>query len=228
MFVRVETRRRPAVAWATALLMLLMLAGFVAMSLLDADDRLRFLGDWGTVPAALDRVQTLSWAALRDAEPETLVTAVFIHADWLHLLGNLAFLLIFGLAAERVLGSLRFAVLFLVCGLVGNLAGALWIGDSRAPIVGASGAVSGLVGAYLALFPGARLGIVLPLGLFVEFVRMPAYVLIGFWALMQVLFSIVSPEFGAIAWAVHFAGFACGIAFAWLSRPAIARRQRNR
>jgi membrane associated rhomboid family serine protease len=227
MFVRVETRRRPAVAWTTAILLLAMVVAFVAMATLGPVDRLRFLGDWGTVPAVVAQALPTSLAALAALRLQTLFTAIFIHADWLHLVGNLAFLLIFGVAAERVLGSLRFGVLFVVCGLLGNLAGALWLGDSRAPIVGASGAVSGIVGAYLALFPGARLGIVLPLGLFVEFVRMPAYVLIGFWALMQVLFSIVGPEFGAIAWAVHSAGFACGAAFAWLSRPSIARRQRN-
>ena len=89
--------------------------------------------------------------------------------------------------------------------------------------MGASGAVSAIVGAYLALFPRARLGLVLPLGLFLEFVRVPASLLIGFWAGLQVLFSFVGPAFGTVAWTVHIAGFLVGILYAMLSRPGIAK-----
>src|SRR5262249_9093714 len=110
----------------------------------------------------------------------TLVSALLVHADWPHLIGNLAFLLIFGLPAERMRGSRRLLRLFLLGGVLANLGAALLARASEHPIVGMSGAVSALVGAYIALFPRARLGLVLPLGLFFEFVRIPALALIGF------------------------------------------------
>jgi len=95
-------------------------------------------------------------------------------------------------------------------------------------IIGASGAVSAVIGAYLALFPGARLGVVLPLGLFLEFVRVPASLLIGLWALLQVGFAYSGPAFGSVAWPAHIAGFLFGVVFALFARAAIARRLRHR
>lgn len=226
MFVRVETRRRAHRPWATLLITLGCLGTFLALMVLPADQRLGVLTRWGAVPTELLRFNGWNWEAFRAARPETLLTALFMHADWLHLAGNLAFLLIFGLSAERMLGSRRFLTLFLICGALANLAGAFTLDTSRAPIVGASGAVSAIVGAYLALFPRARLGLVLPLGLFLEFVRVPASLLIGFWAGLQVLFSFVGPAFGKVAWTVHIAGFLIGIVYALLSRPGIAKRLR--
>ncbi len=227
MFVRVETRKRLHAPWATIALALTCLAAFVVLLMLDGETRLRVLTRWGTVPAELLRATSWTWEALAAARPVTLLTSLAMHADWLHLLGNLVFLLIFGLSAERLLGSRRLLLLFWLCGALANLAGALTLGGSSAPIVGASGAVSAIVGAYLALFPRARLGLVLPLGLFFEFVRVPAFLLIGFWAGLQVLFSFVGPAFGRVVWTVHIAGFLAGIAFAILARPGIARRLRD-
>jgi membrane associated rhomboid family serine protease len=228
MFVRVDTRRKTQAPWATAMLAAACLVAFVVLRSFADDERLSMLSAWGAVPARLfgggGGWQLDALVALR---PETLLTSLLLHADWLHLLGNLLFLLIFGFAAERALGSLRFLTLFVLCGAAANLAGAWTLGQTTDPIVGASGAVSAIVGAWLALFPRAHLGLVLPLGLYFEFVRVPAWLLIGFWVLLQVIFSFVGPAFGAVAWTVHLAGFILGGTFAILSRPALARRQRN-
>ncbi|HQY50716.1 MAG TPA: rhomboid family intramembrane serine protease, partial [Thermomonas sp.] len=156
-----------------------------------------------------------------------LFSGLFLHADWLHLLGNLVFLLIFGLPAERSMGGRRFLLLFLLGGAFSNLAAVLAIGAPDRVVIGASGAVSSVIGAYLALFPSARLGVVLPLGLFLQFVRMPAFLLIGLWALLQLLFAYSGPALGAVAWPAHIAGFLFGVAFALLTRAAIARRLRH-
>jgi membrane associated rhomboid family serine protease len=156
-----------------------------------------------------------------------LLTALFIHVAWVHLLSNLLFLVIFGLSAERALGSSRFLALFLLGGVFANLVGALTLSDVTRPIIGCSGAVSAVVGAYLALFPRARLGLVLPLGLYLEFVRVPASLLIGIWVLLQLLFTYAGPGFGAVVWWCHIAGFVFGIVFALLSRDAIVRRLRG-
>ena len=137
-------------------------------------------------------------------------------------------LLIFGMPAERVLGPWRLLLLFLLGGALANLAALYTMGSPDRAIIGASGAASALLGAYLALFPGARLGVVLPLGLFLEFVRAPAFLLIGVWAALQVVFAYIGPSFGMVAWSAHVAGFLFGIVYGLYVRAAIARRLRKR
>ena len=223
MFVSVPTRSQASLRWATPLLAALLWAAFVwAVTRPDASQRALML-DWGALAGG---------AHPRDAwaDPQhwaRLCTALFLHADWAHLLGNLVFLLIFGLPAERVMGPWRLLALFFLGGALANLFAVLVIGAPDRLVIGASGAVSALIGAYLALFPQARLGVVVPLGLFLEFVRAPASLLIGVWAALQIVFAYIGPAFGAVAWAAHAAGFAFGIVFAIASRGAIARRLRR-
>ena len=227
MFVRVEQRNKPHLPWATIAIIASCAVISLWLASLPADDRLEWIRQWGTVPSKLFDSQAPMLQQLSELRILRLLTALFIHADWLHLAGNLLFLMIFGLPTERALGSWRFLTLYLFGGAVANLIGALTLASTNAPIVGSSGAVSAVVGAYLALFPRARLGLVLPLGLFLEFVRIPAPLLIGFWILLQVLFTFVGPTFGAVVWWTHIAGFLVGIMFAVMSRPAIARRLRR-
>lgn len=227
MFVNVPSRRRSSLPWVTPLLILVSMAAFVALALLDAEPRAVFLRRWGAVPETLFP-QGFSWQALLDGRPLTLATAVFIHVDWLHLVGNLLFLAIFGLPAERALGPLRFLLLFVLGGALSNLCAVLLLDVPRSVVIGASGAVSTLIGAYLALFPGARLGFVVPLGLFLEFVRTPASLMIGLWAALQLIFTFVGPGFGAVAWSAHVSGFVLGLSFGLVARRSIARRLRNR
>jgi membrane associated rhomboid family serine protease len=183
--------------------------------------------DWGALSTGLTHPLDW-WATLQDGSVLRLFTALFLHADWSHLLGNLVFLLIFGLPAERVLGPWRLMLLFLVGGAISNLTAIYTMGSPDQIIIGASGAVSALIGAYLALFPGARLGVVIPLGLFLEFVRAPAYLLIGVWAALQVVFAYIGPTFGMVAWWAHIAGFVFGLVYGVYVRAAIARRLRKR
>lgn len=220
MFVRLAEQQKPQPPWATIAIIAVCVAVFVWLASIDPAARAPLLRHWGTVPINLLDSRRTPWSLVR------LVTALFIHVDWLHLTGNLLFLMIFGLSAERVLGSRRFVFLFVIGGALANLIGAVSLSSVNASIVGSSGAVSAVVGAYFALFPRARLGLVLPLGLFLEFVRVPAALLIGFWILLQFLFTFIGPTFGAVAWWTHIAGFGIGIVFALISRPAIARRNR--
>lgn len=195
MFVHVEGRHKSAPVWAVVALICVCVATFLWLGHLPDSERTAFVKQWGTVPARLFDMQTpwlqqlLEWRWLR------LITSLFIHAGWLHLSSNLLFLLIFGLSAERALGSARFLLLFFAGGALANLAEATILANTTAPIVGSSGAVSAVIGAYLGLFPRASLGLVLPLGMFLEFVRIPAPLLIGFWALLQVAFTFVGPAF---------------------------------
>jgi membrane associated rhomboid family serine protease len=208
------------------LLVVLLTGAFVWATMGTSGEQRALVLGWGALSGGF--MSPDAWpAALEDGRALRLVTALFLHADWAHLVGNLVFLLIFGLPAERAMGPWRFLGLFLLGGAVANLAAALTIGAPDRIIIGASGAVSAVIGAYLALFPRAKLGVVLPLGLFLEFVRAPASLLIGIWALLQVVFAYIGPTLGAVAWWAHLAGFAFGILFAVLVRAAIARRLRR-
>jgi membrane associated rhomboid family serine protease len=117
--------------------------------------------------------------------------------------------------------------LFLVGGAAGNLVAALLIGEPARVIIGASGGISALVGAYLVLFPKARLGVVVPLGLWLEFIKLPAAALIGLWVLLQLAFTYAGPAFGAMAWSAHLTGFAVGVVMAVLFRPSLRRQSRG-
>lgn len=227
MFVHVDSRRRTRIPWATLLLVVACVLCFVVLALTPAARRISLLLAWGTIPANVFDT-SLPWLPqLADPALLRLFTALFIHVEWMHLLGNLLFLVIFGIPAERSLGSLRFLALFLVGGIFSNLVGALSLAGVLRPIIGCSGAVSAVLGAYVALFPRARLGLVLPLGLYLELVRVPAFLLIGIWVLLQLLFSYAGPSYGAVVWWTHIAGFVFGVAFALVSRNAVLRRLRG-
>ena len=226
MFVSTPSRKKPGLRWAVPLLFAAIWLAFL-WSISRPDEARRSLWlDWGALSTGLGNPQDW-WAALRDGSVLRLFTALFLHADWLHMLGNLVFLLIFGPPAERMLGPWRLLLLFLLGGAAANLAALYVMGTPERTIIGASGAVSALMGTYLALFPGARLGLVLPLGLFLEFVRAPAFLLIGAWAALQVVFAYIGPSFGMVAWSAHVAGFLCGIIYGLYVRAAIARRLRK-
>lgn len=227
MFVPLPTRTKPSLRWATPVLFaVLWLAYLWASTRADAAQR-NLLLEWAALSGGATLADSLGalWA---DDYGLRLLSALFLHADWIHLLGNLVFLLIFGFPSERVMGPWRFLLLFLLGGMVANLAAVLVIGAPQRLLIGASGAVSAVIGAYLALFPRAKLGVVVPLGLFLEFVRAPASLLIGIWALLQVVFAYIGPAFGAVAWVAHVAGFGFGVLFALASHAAIARRLRKR
>ena len=227
LFVHVETRRRPRWHWATMLIVSLCVLCFVGLVLTPAPQRIALLLEWGTVPANIFDPHQAFLPQLADPALLRLFTALFIHVAWLHLLSNLLFLVIFGLPGERTLGSLRFLSLFVFGGIVANLIGALSLTGVHLPIIGCSGAVSAVVGTYVALFPRARLGLVLPLGLYLEFVRVPAFLLIGIWVVLQLLFSYAGPSYGAHVWCAHIGGFLFGLIFAFFSRQSIARRVRG-
>ena len=227
MFVQVDERHRGEPRWATPLLLALAVFAYLWLSNIEPDRFYRIVSRWGLVPARLFDTSDGWLAYLSQMRPAAVLSALLIHADLLHLIGNLLFLLIFGLAAERRLGSGLFLALFLAGGALANLMAALSMPERQGAIVGASGAVSAIVGAYITLFPRSHLGLVIPLGIYLEFVRVPALWLIGFWILLQLLIAYINPTFGAVAWVAHAAGFVAGVLFAMACRPAVYRRLRR-
>ena len=146
------------------------------------------------------------------------VTALFIHANGLHLLGNVVFFWVFGMKVERRVGAAGLCVVLLVGGALANVIVALRLPSLTTPIIGASGAVSAVVGAYLGLFPRRRIGLYLPLGLYLQFARVPAVIVIGCWFTLQLLYTAFGPINATVAWWTHLAGFALGLSFALLVR----------
>jgi len=226
MFIPITPRNQRTVRWATPLLLIVLWAVYVWASTRPEVRQQALALEWGTLTGGTP--PWWWWQSWQGAERGLhLFSALLLHANWMHLIGNLVFLLIFGLPAERMIGGFRLLVLFTLGGAFANLLAVLAIGSPDQVIIGASGAVSALIGVYLALFPRARLGVVVPLGLFLEFIRAPAALLIGLWALLQVMFVYIGPTFGAVAWAAHVGGFGFGVLFAIVSRPAISRRLRQ-
>jgi membrane associated rhomboid family serine protease len=154
----------------------------------------------------------------------TLLSAIFLHASWLHLAGNLAYLWVFGLSVEQRIGTAGMAMLFLAGGALANMIVALQLGGLDTPIIGASGAISAVVGAYLGLFPSRRIGLFLPLGLYLQFAQVPSLLVIGSWFTLQLLYTVFGPINAAVAWWTHLAGFALGLSIALMYRAFVQVR----
>jgi membrane associated rhomboid family serine protease len=172
-----------------------------------------FLQVYGVVPA--------------DFRPPTLVTSMFLHGSWLHVIGNMWYLWIFGDNVEDRLGHGRFVAFYLLCGIAAAFGQILSDPLSRLPTIGASGAIAGVLGAYFVLYPRSRVLTLVPLFIFWELIEIPAIFLLGFWFLMQ-LFSAgaiavtSSAGGGGIAFTAHVAGFVAGAAGVFVFR----RRER--
>ncbi|MBI2882517.1 MAG: rhomboid family intramembrane serine protease, partial [Candidatus Methylomirabilis oxyfera] len=139
----------------------------------------------------------------------TLLTSMFVHGGLFHLGGNMLYLWIFGDNVEDRMGRLKFLVFYLLSGL-GAAAAQIWADPvSKIPMVGASGAISGVLGAYLLLFPNARVLTLIPLGFFYRVLEIPALVVLGFWIIVQILNGVMTlgVQVGGVAWLAHVGGF---------------------
>ena len=147
---------------------------------------------------------------------EGLLTSMFLHAGWLHLGGNMLYLWVFGDNIEDKLGHMRYLFFYLICGLISS---GLYIyvdPHSTIPTIGASGAISGVLGAYTLLFPKARVLTVIPIFIFLQFIELPALVVLGFWFILQFFSGLASlgyqaAEAGGVAWWAHIGGFVAGL-----------------
>lgn len=168
-----------------------------------------FITAWGIVPAEVATA------------PVTLVTAMFLHSGAAHLAGNLLFLWIFGDNVEDRFGHGRFLVFYLAAGVAAGLAQAMAIPDSQIPVIGASGAIAAVMGAYFVLFPKSRVVMLIWLLFYIDFVEIPAVLFLGFWFLYQFLGSLGSTgDVGGIAFVAHLGGFVVGAALGrLLARP---------
>lgn len=156
----------------------------------------------------------------------SVLYSMFLHGGWLHLLGNMLFLWVFGNNVEDRLGRIRYLLFYLVCGYAAAYAFALVNPDSSEPLIGASGAIAGVLGAYLVLYPRARVWSLVPFLLFIP-LRLPAWLVLGLWFLLQWAYSagFAVSQAGDVAYLAHVAGFVLG---ALLALPLRARSGRRR
>ena len=148
-------------------------------------------------------------------EPATLVTSMFLHGGWLHFLGNMLYLWIFGDNVEDRIGHGRYVVFYVMCGIAAALAQTMMSPASQVPMVGASGAIAGVMGAYFVMFPRSRVLTLLPLIIVWEVIELPAIFFLGFWFLMQLLsgvgaLSATTEGAGGVAFWAHVTGFGAG------------------
>ncbi len=142
----------------------------------------------------------------------TVFTSMFLHGGWMHLIGNMLYLWIFGNNVEDAMGHVRFVVFYLLCGIAAVFAQALPNTDSTIPMIGASGAISGVLGAYLLLFPRAHVLVLVPMGFFTRTMYLPAMVVLGFWFVLQLVNSaLADPGQGGVAFGAHIGGFIAGM-----------------
>ncbi len=167
----------------------------------------------GVIPAVLFNYASLP-AGLDVIPPwMSIFTSMFMHGSWMHLLSNMLYLWIFGDNVEASMGHGRFIVFYLLCGVAAALAQAVPDPTSTIPMVGASGAISGVLGAYLLLYPHARVLVFIPLGFFMFSERIPAGWVLGFWFVIQLISSSASAgQQGGVAFGAHIGGFIAGMA----------------
>lgn len=166
----------------------------------------------GVTPAALfghaELPQELVWVPTY----ATVFTSMFLHGGWMHLIGNMLFLWVFGNNIEASMGHVKFVIFYLLCGVAAVMAQGLPDTQSTIPMIGASGAISGLLGAYLLLYPRARVTVIIPIFIIIQTVKVPALVVLGIWFLIQ-LFSSFSAGYGGggVAFGAHIGGFIAGM-----------------
>jgi membrane associated rhomboid family serine protease len=147
-----------------------------------------------------------------DREWFTPVTSMFLHGGWLHLLGNMWFLWLFGNNVEDSMGHFRYVAFYILCGLAAAAAQTVVNPDSAIPMVGASGAISGVMGAYIVLYPRVRVHMLVVLGFFITRIAVPAFLMLGYWFLLQLLGGLptIGDEKGGVAFWAHAGGFIAG------------------
>lgn len=202
------TNRLPVM---TAAILLMNVAVFLYAKLLGVPGFDVFIASWGAIPFELTHgVDAIS--PTPSPVYVTLITSMFQHGGWLHIAGNMLYLWIFGRNIEDVFGHLGYVLFYLVCGVIGTFAHIAAAPESTVPMVGASGAIAGILGAYLAAFPSARIHVLVPIFFFVRIMHVPAVLVLMMWFLVQVFNVWVDGDVtgGGVAWYAHIGGFVVG------------------
>jgi len=209
-----DNRRLPIVP--VVVYVLIALNVYVFVQEMRAPDIDRFINLFAMIPYDITRGIALP-APSPPVPALTILTAMFMHASFLHIAFNMLFLFVFGPVIEYVCGHLRFAALYLLCGIAGGIAQIAIGPGSHVPELGASGAIAGILGAYIVTYPTARINTIVPIGCFPLFLRLPAVLVIGVWAAIQFVNGFgslsvrLASETGGTAYFAHIGGFSLGV-----------------
>lgn len=172
--------------------------------------------DYGAIPYNLTHPFAISLEAAQPVGPiESIFTSMFMHGGFLHIAGNMLYLWIFGNNIEDVMGHFRFILFYALSGVAAVYAHSLFNPYGMTPMIGASGAISGVLGAYLLLYPRAQVYTLIFFGIFIQVVKLPALIVIGFWAIIQLVSGVLSETSrsqGGVAFFAHVGGFIFGLA----------------
>jgi hypothetical protein len=208
--------------WAFTLLLIVVNVWAFLLELSLGPSVNRFILSYGLIPARYSLPALVTLPARFTVAP--IFISMFLHGGWLHLLGNMLFLFVFGRSIEDRFGHLPFLMLYLVSGLAAAFMQIVVTAGSRVPTIGASGAIAGVLGAYFVCYPGARITTIIPLFFFLWTVELPAILLLGYWFLIQFMagfqmLSIQTATAGGVAWWAHIGGFAAGAVLALILPP---------
>jgi membrane associated rhomboid family serine protease len=200
-FIPLGDASRPRRRFAIATVLIIVLNAWVFLKELTYGDR--FVWEWSVVPARI--VHGHDWI--------TILTSMFMHASWMHIIGNMVYLWAFGREMESAMGSIRFTLFYLVGGIVAMLAQVAGDPFARVPCLGASGAIAAVMGAFLITYPRDRIRTIVFFIIFFRITFIPAALLIGFWFLMQLLNfgAVATVRTGGVAYLAHIGGFLFGV-----------------
>ena len=170
-----------------------------------------FVFRYGAIPAVIFGHESLPHRIMAIPASFSLITSMFLHGGFMHLIGNMWYLWIFGNNIEDAMGHGRFILFYVISGVVAAMTHAFTDPGSVIPMIGASGAISGVLGAYLLLYPRARVLTLVPIWIFIRLIYLPAVFLLGFWFLIQIYSGSISSAGGGVAWFAHIGGFIAGM-----------------
>jgi membrane associated rhomboid family serine protease len=208
---------KPYVNWT---IIGICVAVFIYQLLLPPRQLEAFFFEFGAIPANISQFRDLY----------TLLTSMFLHGGWAHIIGNMVFLYVFGDNIEDAMGHISYLLFYLLCGIVAALAQVFLNVSSEIPMIGASGAISGVMGAYIVLFPQGKVRALVFFGYFGQVILVPAWVMIGIWFALQLFSGFASlgatEDVGGVAFWAHVGGFVAGAILVWLFRDkeAVARQ----
>jgi len=215
----INSKTKPIINW------LIILANcyvfYIELRLQNSGHLEKFIEHWAVIPTHLWAHSSTEWT--------TLLTATFLHGGWTHIIGNMLFLHVFGHSVEDRMGHLRYFIFYLAIGMFANGTQAYISAHSSLPLIGASGAIAGVLGAYFFYYPYAKILTIVPVFFFYRFIELPAFLFLGIWFLIQTLqgasaLSIgvkTMQDVGGVAWWAHASGFIGGL----LLGPALALKR---
>jgi len=197
-----DTQPSYTVPFVTVSIIVLNVLAFLYEFMMDPYELNFFIAHYGVIPTRFQWMDVL--------------TSIFLHGGWMHLIGNMWFLWIYGDNVEDILGHAPYLLFYLLCGLAATMVHVLFNGDSRVPTIGASGAIAGVMGAYVVKFPHSKITTLVPVFVFITTMEIPAYFILLYWFVIQFFSGIGSVGHshlsqGGVAWFAHVGGFLAGV-----------------